>query len=66
MRSLKLQLFCTFPGLVGSGMFSWVGDGRTLGTGVAGDALPRVACDERELFIRMRSRKPSLLLLRVE
>ena len=63
VRSLKLQLFCTFPGLVASGTISVLGDWRKLVPGGSGDALFRIAWDDRELFIRIRSRKPILLLL---
>lgn len=63
VRSLKLQLFCTFPGLVASGTFSVLGDWRTLIPGGSGDALFRLAWDERELFSLILSRNPILLLL---
>lgn len=62
VRSLKLQLFWTFPGLVASGTFSWLGERRTLEPGGNGDALLRMVWDDRELFILIRSRKPILLL----
>jgi hypothetical protein len=60
---LKLQLFCTFPGLVASGTLSVLGDWRTLVPGGSGDALFRLAW-ERELFSRILSRNPILLLLK--
>lgn len=63
VRSLKLQLFCTFPGLAASGAFSWLGECLTARPGAWGDALFRITCAERELFIRILSRKPSLLLV---
>lgn len=62
VRSLKLQLFWTFPGLVLSGMFSWLGERRTLEPGGSGEVLLRMVWDDRELFILIRSRKPILLL----
>lgn len=62
VRSLKLQLFWTFPGLVVSGTFSWLGEWRTLEPGGSGEALFRMVWEDRELFILIRSRKPILLL----
>ena len=62
VRALKLQLFWTFPGLVASGTFSWLGEWRTPEPGGSGDALFRMVWDDRELFILIRSRKPILLL----
>ena len=62
VRSLKLQLFWTFPGLVVSGTFSWLGEWRTLEPGGSGAALYRMVWDDRELFNLIRSRKPILLL----
>lgn len=63
VRSLKLQLFCTFPGLLVSGSFSWLGERRTADEpDGSGELLFRMVCDERELFMRIRSRKPILPL----
>lgn len=62
VRSLKLQLFWTFPGLVASGTLSELGESRTPEPCGSGEALFRLIWEDLELFILIRSRKPILPL----